>query len=789
MINSITISLLILFHCLLLKDVFAHDLNVNLLTNPGFEDALANNPPSGWVRDWTPIESGVVRSSNALHSGTNGLWGYTVDTDVDAFVKLSQDFSAQPGDVYSGMAWLRTPASGGSWDSGSIAWLRVEFFDVNGRLLDGDDSEMFTAETNGVWTNFCDAYTEAAPYGTVRVQYSIKLERPGDGLGHAIINIDDCSFELVAQNQLSDQLPLQNSPLAVSIARHETGVSFMLKNQSAEAQDWVATSSANWISSITPASGTLFSGGSEEIVILVDRAGLSEESYTGLIQITYAGGVLSTLEKVYMDMDAGYSTIPTLPSVMTIDGYRLLVQKRLPGNTLDTVKPWVIKGAAWSPASIWMSGDKVIRRMAFQEWYLVDIGMLQEMNANTVYTFLDFGINGDGMAILDALYKKGIMAVITVDNNGEDDHSNIRSVVNAYKNHPAVLMWAIGNEWNLNYYHGKYGDPYNPTTASLQAAAEANENAAQLIKSLDTVHPVASIIGEIEIDGRQPLLPQSDLLSTSQIVNDLCPSVDIWGGNIYRGQSFGTLFDDWKSISSKPFFLSEFGSDSYYTLTKQPPITGYLDERAQSYYLNSQWIDLSNEISAYDPSEVCLGGTAFEWNDEWWKVPAPDGSTDKQDNGGFSTDSYNPLAHKDGFANEEYFGLVDINRRAKEGYYVLQDYYAAPEPNFVPIALIPDKTVQKGTPFPPLSLDDYGSDVEDSDADLQWSFSGNSELLVSIDGNRVATITIPWHDWVGSETITFRVEDSGGLFDEDQSTYTVEAPENSIVPVLMLLLH
>ncbi|UCF12741.1 MAG: tandem-95 repeat protein, partial [Thermoplasmatales archaeon] len=39
--------------------------------------------------------------------------------------------------------------------------------------------------------------------------------------------------------------------------------------------------------------------------------------------------------------------------------------------------------------------------------------------------------------------------------------------------------------------------------------------------------------------------------------------------------------------------------------------------------------------------------------------------------------------------------------------------------------------------------------------------------------NRVATIGIPNPDWYGSETITFRATDPGGLWDEDSATFTV----------------
>ncbi len=47
---------------------------------------------------------------------------------------------------------------------------------------------------------------------------------------------------------------------------------------------------------------------------------------------------------------------------------------------------------------------------------------------------------------------------------------------------------------------------------------------------------------------------------------------------------------------------------------------------------------------------------------------------------------------------------------------------------------------------------------------MTWTYSGNTALTVSIDVNRVATITIPDANWNGAETITFTATDPGLLF-------------------------
>lgn len=85
---------------------------------------------------------------------------------------------------------------------------------------------------------------------------------------------------------------------------------------------------------------------------------------------------------------------------------------------------------------------------------------------------------------------------------------------------------------------------------------------------------------------------------------------------------------------------------------------------------------------------------------------------------------------------------------------------------------IPNQTITEGSTFTTINLDDYVSDVDNTDAEMTWTYSGNSQLTVSIV-NRVATITIPNVDWYGAETITFRATDPSSLWDDDAAAFTV----------------
>ncbi|WP_456407978.1 Ig-like domain-containing protein, partial [Caldithrix abyssi] len=72
-----------------------------------------------------------------------------------------------------------------------------------------------------------------------------------------------------------------------------------------------------------------------------------------------------------------------------------------------------------------------------------------------------------------------------------------------------------------------------------------------------------------------------------------------------------------------------------------------------------------------------------------------------------------------------------------------------------------------------INLDDYVSDPDNADSEMSWTYAGNKELIVSIDANRVATISTPDSNWNGSETITFTATDPGGLSDSDTARFTV----------------
>src|SRR5436305_4748127 len=302
------------------------------------------------------------------------------------------------------------------------------------------------------------------------------------------------------------------------------------------------------------------------------------------------------------------------PSIVHVAGHQLMVQKRNPDGSLAPSQPYASRGVAWSPASkdtnasIGDPNNAEVRRPEFAKWAATDVPLMAGMNVNTVRLFMDPGFDATrgplGLQVLDQLYARGIMVIMTVD-DASFNTSRIPDAVNFYKNHPAVLMWMLGNEWNVD-----------KAASVVLNDAQRIEAAAANIKSLDTNHPVSTSYGDIDInsDGVR-------LADTQHYVNDVVPSVDVWGLNIYRSSSFGTLFAQWASISTKPMFLSEFGTDAFFTrCASSNPLSGTVDERAQKQWDLALWNEIVANLSATDSSKVALGGTVFELSDEWWKV-------------------------------------------------------------------------------------------------------------------------------------------------------------------------
>jgi hypothetical protein len=291
--------------------------------------------------------------------------------------------------------------------------------------------------------------------------------------------------------------------------------------------------------------------------------------------------------------------------------------------------PYQVRGVCWNPVP---RGATHPQGLDYDGLAPTDVPLMQAAGINTVRTYEALA----DTAVLDRLYAAGIRVLSTVYGYGGDAASVVTARVNAVKNHPAILGWVLGNEWN---YNGLYTE-----LPHAEALARINE-AAALVKAADDTHPVITVYGE---------LPTTATL-------DAMPDIDIWGINAYRGISFGDLFSRWEALSEKPMFLSEYGADAY-----NANMPGY-DPESQAEATAALTQELLDNSALTDG--VALGGTIFEWADEWWKA----GNPNTQEAGGVAPGGG---PYPDQTFNEEYWGVVDIDRMTRPAYDELRALYA-----------------------------------------------------------------------------------------------------------------
>jgi exo-beta-1,3-glucanase (GH17 family) len=310
---------------------------------------------------------------------------------------------------------------------------------------------------------------------------------------------------------------------------------------------------------------------------------------------------------------------PSLTGTITIQGRSLLVN----GEAIH------IKGVDYNPVG---KGKGHPWGLEWTENMEVDSEMMKEAGINVIrpyVTILD-------RAVLDKYWEKGIYVANTIYGYGCDSVQAAVDAVEYLKDHPSILFWVIGNEWNYNQLYG-----------CMETNAEAEERITEVanrVLEVDRAHPISTIYGEI---------PPADLVNRMT-------NIDIWGLNVYRGIGFGdapNLFQQWEGISQLPMYIGEYGADAWNANAN----VNAEDQQSQAD-ATTALTQLIVENSVKNGG-VCLGGIIYAFNDEWWKDG--EGALDTHDNGG-NAPGGGP--HPDATFNEEYWGLVDIDRNRRLAY-------------------------------------------------------------------------------------------------------------------------
>ncbi len=178
----------------------------------------------------------------------------------------------------------------------------------------------------------------------------------------------------------------------------------------------------------------------------------------------------------------------------------------------------------------------------------------------------------------------------------------VKQTILRYKDHPAVLMWGLGNEME-GYEKGD--------NAAIWSAIN---NLANLAKKLDPNHPTMTVVAEIGGD-------------RVKNIHRLCPDIDVIGINCYAG--LASLPKRYKEAGgTKPYVVTEFGPPGVWETKKnewgsapEPTSTEKADLYRKGY-----------EQGIAGAKGQCLGSYAFHWGSKqeatatWFGLLLPDGS-------------------------------------------------------------------------------------------------------------------------------------------------------------------
>lgn len=256
-------------------------------------------------------------------------------------------------------------------------------------------------------------------------------------------------------------------------------------------------------------------------------------------------------------------------SILVSQPGKVVIQESKPGSyqILRNGKPFFVKGAGAEPKS-------------FAE--------LQRLGANSVRTW---GIDDKTIELLDAAQKSSLTVTLGFwmrksdgfsykNKQALDEQANdFRKWVRKYKDHPSLLMWAVGNEVEIG---GEWPEIWIQT-----------ERLARIAKEEDPNHPVMSVLADMWPD-------------KMDAIHKYCPSIDILGINSYSGlPSLESRMKLWK----KPYLITEYHfslqtEDSRYAFAGmlEPSSLAKAESAAKNY---------RETILAY-PGRV-LGGYFFYW--------------------------------------------------------------------------------------------------------------------------------------------------------------------------------
>ncbi len=265
-----------------------------------------------------------------------------------------------------------------------------------------------------------------------------------------------------------------------------------------------------------------------------------------------------------------------------------LIKESSGWKLLRNGEPYFVKGAG---------GNRVLETLA-------------ESGGNSLRLWSDDDLG----AQLDAAQKKGLTVAAGIwlgqVRQGFDwsdaagllkQRAQVRATVEKYRQHPALLMWVLGNE--MEDPEGKNG-----------AVWTAINGLARMVKEIDPAHPTMTVIAEIGGDKVKNF-------------HALCPDVDILGLNSYGGVV--SLGERYKKLGgTKPYMVTEFGPAGIWEIQKNE-IGAYPEPTSTA---KAATYRKAYESAVLAHPDLCLGSYAFLWGHKqevtstWFSMFTEDGA-------------------------------------------------------------------------------------------------------------------------------------------------------------------
>ncbi len=177
---------------------------------------------------------------------------------------------------------------------------------------------------------------------------------------------------------------------------------------------------------------------------------------------------------------------------------------------------------------------------------------------------------------------------------------SLRHMVERYRNHPALLMWGVGNEVEVEL----------PPAEAQATVWPAIEEAARLVKTLDPSHPTLAVVAELGTD-------------KARQIKELAPSIDVLGVNGYGDGLLTSATRARMQGWTGPVVLTEMGALGHWEAAKTSWGARMEPTSSQKADLMRRYLTAANHAGI--GTIVFLWGQKQEVTPTWYSLLLPTG--------------------------------------------------------------------------------------------------------------------------------------------------------------------